>query len=113
MIVTRSGVTNAGTFSGATALNTPSAANANYAVGRFAYAIYDIGGLMDVTVAGYPTSTLSPADIEKIKGTLAGANLSALGIDAQSLVDWRNKALGDNLIQLSFDGHQLQGHQRL
>ncbi len=92
VIVTRSGVTNAGTFTGANALNNPSQANTNYAIGRFAYAIYDIGGLMDVTVAGYPTSTLSTADIEKIKGTLAGANLTALGINAQSLVDWRNKS---------------------
>ncbi len=90
VIVTRSGVTNAGTFSGANALNAPSSANTNYAIGRFAYAIYDIGGLMDVTMAGYPSGKLTPAEVQKIKGTLAGVDLSALGIDANALVAWRN-----------------------
>ncbi|GAT32875.1 hypothetical protein TSACC_21277 [Terrimicrobium sacchariphilum] len=90
VIVTRGGVTNAGTFSGATALNSPSQANTNYAIGRFAYAIYDVGGLIDVTVAGYPGGKLTPADVQKIKGTLAGVDLSALGIDADALVKWRN-----------------------
>ena len=28
-----------------------------YAVGRYAYAVYDEGGLLDINVAGYPTST--------------------------------------------------------
>src|SRR5438876_2323416 len=31
--------------------------NNNYAVGRYAYAIYDEGGLLDANVAGYPTGT--------------------------------------------------------
>ncbi len=90
VIVTRSGATNAGTFSGATALNNPNPANTNYAIGRFAYAIYDISGLMDVTVAGYSSGKLTAADVQKIKGTLAGVDLSALGLNANALVDWRN-----------------------
>ena len=35
--------------------------NNNYVVGRYAYAIYDEGGLLDVNVAGFPHATPSPA----------------------------------------------------
>lgn len=97
VVMTRGGYTGSGTF-GATGntLNNPAITNANYAVGRFAYAIYDVGGLLDITVAGHP-STLTAAQINQIKGTLAGADLSAVGItNVDALVSWRNAASAAN-----------------
>jgi hypothetical protein len=63
-------------------------------IGRYAYAIYDEGGLIDVNVGGYPTATtalqygrkgvLSFADLTVL------ANMSQGGID--DVVGWRNYA---------------------
>jgi Putative Ig domain len=36
-------------------LKDPTSANSNYVVGRYAFAVYDEGGLIDVNVAGFPT----------------------------------------------------------
>jgi hypothetical protein len=78
-------------------------------LGRYAYAVYDEGGMLDMNVAGFPYYTSPPAptpglplnDIGR-KGTLAfadlralpttagGALLSASGINA--IVGWRNYA---------------------
>ena len=53
--------------------------SANAVVGRFAYNVYDIGGLLDANVAGCPTSVSSNSTLLKeIKDTLAGADLTAL-----------------------------------
>ena len=50
-------------------------------VGRYAYAVYDEGGLLDINVAGYPVPSTAPAswttDIGR-KGVLAFADLTAL-----------------------------------
>ena len=46
-------------------------------VGRFAYNVYDVGGLLDANVAGYPSS-VTGTNLAAIKGTLAGADLTAL-----------------------------------
>jgi hypothetical protein len=77
----------------ADSLNNPSVANTNYVIGRFAYAIYNEGSLLDITVAGSPSS-LSVSQMAQIKGTLAGADLTALGtgINAAQLIAWRNAA---------------------
>src|SRR5690606_21722942 len=94
ILMTRSGATNSGTF-GATGstLNNPEVDNPNFVIGRFAYAIYDVGGLLDVTVAGYPSS-LSAAQIQKIKGSLAGALVDQANFDVgqDDLITWRNAA---------------------
>jgi len=93
ILVTRGGATNAGSF-GTTGdtLNNPSPGNTNYAIGRFAYAVYNTGGLLDATVAGFPNG-LGPDEIDRLKGSLAGADLSAVGItDANAFVLWRNAA---------------------
>jgi Tfp pilus assembly protein PilX len=53
--------------------------SANAVVGRFAYNVYDTGGLLDANVAGCPTSVSSNSTLLKeIKDTLAGADLTAL-----------------------------------
>jgi len=94
ILMTRSGATNTGTFglTGST-LNNPEVDNPNFVIGRFAYAIYDVGGLLDVTVAGYPSS-LSAAQIQKIKGSLAGALVDQANFEVgqDALITWRNAA---------------------
>ena len=94
VIMTRGGPAGTNTTFGPTGntLNNPALSNSNFAIGRFAYAIYDVGGLLDITAAGHPTS-LTAAQINQLKGTLAGADLSAVGItNVDALVTWRNAA---------------------
>lgn len=78
-------------------------------IGRYAYAVYDEGGTLDVNVAGFPyyVSSSSPtpglplsdvgrkgsiafADLRAVPTTASGALLSAGGINA--IVGWRNFA---------------------
>ena len=77
--------------SGATALNNAAPNNSNYVIGRYAYAIYDEGGLLDMNVAGHPTPTGSavpttspPSGFTATqvgqKGSLAMADLTQLPI---------------------------------
>lgn len=66
--------------------------NAATVVGRYAYAIYDEGGLLDMNAAGYPPG--SSTNLIAQKGVLAAADLSVipgLGTNAiNALVGWRN-----------------------
>ena len=82
--------------------------NVNFAVGRYAYAIYDEGGLVDINGAGYPSPTPSgypsptPSPVPSTyvqsigrKSSIAFADLTALGMSTSSLGDvvgWRNYA---------------------
>ena len=62
-------------------------------VGRYAYAVYDEGGLLDVNVAGYPST--SGSSQYGPKGGLAYADLTVLGLtqpQVDNLVGWRNYA---------------------
>jgi hypothetical protein len=63
-------------------------------IGRYAYAIYDEGGLVDVNVAGYPNNTTT-AQYGR-KGVSAFADLTVLGLSSpgtiDSIVGWRNLA---------------------
>ena len=70
-----------------------SPANTNRVIGRFAYAIYDMGGLLNANVAGYP-STLAVTDLDS-KPNTASADLTALGltqVQVDAFVTWRNAA---------------------
>ena len=62
-------------------------------LGRYAFAVYDEGGLLDVNVAGYPSP--STASQSGAKGVLAYADLKQVGL-TQGFVDdltgWRNYA---------------------
>lgn len=64
----------------------PSSANSNYIVGRVAFNIYDVSGLLNANAAGYPSSLAATA-VGAIKGLLAGADLTALPGVAASAVD--------------------------
>jgi Tfp pilus assembly protein PilX len=76
------------TNQGATVITSPN----NSVIGRYSYAIYDEGGLLDANVAGYPSNTSAAqygpkgvsafADLTQITGMLQS------GIDA--IVGWRN-----------------------
>src|SRR5205823_5185791 len=79
------------TNNGATVITQPSAS----VIGRYAYALYDEGGLLDMNAAGYP----SPTTILQYgrKGSLAFADLSMLpGFSTatvrDNIIGWRNYA---------------------
>ena len=72
---------------------TPDVTNTNSVTGRFAYAIYDEGGLLDVNVAGCPPGTTNT--ITSYKNALAFADLTQVGLDTNTvcaIVGWRNTA---------------------
>ncbi len=61
--------------------NTPS----RDVIGRFAYNVYEIGGLLNITSAGYPSVV---TDLSGLKRSPAGADLLQLpGVNSQSAVD--------------------------
>ena len=109
VLVTRNGpAVKTAIGSGPTALNNPVSTNGNYVIGRYAYAVYDEGGLLDINVAGYPSPTpaaLPPSapsgrDVGR-KGVLAFADLTALpttsgnfmtATDINTLIGFRNYA---------------------
>jgi len=79
-------------------------------IGRYAYAIYDEGGLLDMNAAGFPSSTT--ADQSGSKGSLAFADLTQLphpipqSPDIDSIVGWRNYAIarpGGSFGSFNFD----------
>ena len=80
------------TNSGAAVITSPS----NSVIGRYAYAIYDEGGLLDVNAAGYPSTTTIIQSGRK--GSLAFADLTGLGsfglstTGIDNVVGWRNYA---------------------
>lgn len=94
VLITRDGVSSTISLSQAKD-KTP--ANPDYVIGRFAYNIYDEGGLIDINAAGYPSTSSTGNNLQAIKGTSAGINLSVLpGIktaaNMDDLVAWRNSA---------------------
>jgi hypothetical protein len=88
--VTRDGVPeNAQTLQGS-AVSDPSTGNTGYVTGRYAYNIYNVGGLLNVNAAGSPQSLSSQASR---KGSLAWADLRAIGLTSDQigqLIDFRN-----------------------
>jgi len=72
---------------------TPDASNTNAVVGRYAYTIYDEGGLLDANAAGYPSGM--GATNAAFKSALAYADLTRVGLTSaqvDQLVNWRNQA---------------------
>ena len=64
-------------------------------VGRYAFAIYDEGGLIDVNVAGYPPAPNSSVSQFGPKGLVSFADLTVAGFSTSAvndLVGWRNYA---------------------
>jgi Tfp pilus assembly protein PilX len=104
ILVTRNGPTNAAGLAGAyfgssgNTLNNPVQSNPNYVVGRYAYVIYNEGGLIDATVAGVPSTAagvpnVASADDIANRGSLAMAMLTNSVLTAaqlNALSTWRN-----------------------
>lgn len=92
----------------------PAQVNADV-IGRFAYAVYDAGGLLDMNVAGFPADASGmPAQTQTEpvgrKGILAAADLTRIGLsaaDSQALVGWRNHSTlaagADRYLELSLE----------
>jgi hypothetical protein len=80
------------TDAGPTVLTAPSAS----VIGRYAYAVYDEGGLLDMNVAGFPSANSSNAAYVRTigrKGALAFADLTATGLSfgaIDNMIGWRN-----------------------
>lgn len=78
----------------------------NTTIGRFAYVIYDEGGLLDINVAGYPDQLVG-VDAMKRKIGLPYVNLTDLKdsaggdlfsrAEAKQLTDWRNYATAQSV----------------
>jgi hypothetical protein len=80
------------TDAGPTILATPNAS----VVGRYAYVVYDEGGVLDMNVAGFPSANSNNAaylsDIGR-KGVLALADITTTGLSfsaIDNIVGWRN-----------------------
>lgn len=89
IIMTRSGAGKA--YTAADLPNLSSSTNTQFAVGRFAYTVYNEGGLLDMNAAGYPSS-LTPQQVAQ-KASLAFADLTQLGLtknQVDQIVGWRN-----------------------
>jgi type II secretory pathway component PulK len=99
VIVTRNGPASFSSWDAA--LKDSSGANLSYAIGRYAYAIYDEGGLLDINIAGFPTNPAAPAVTDTgRKGIITFADLTALPTTPSAsyvtntvidrIVGWRN-----------------------
>jgi hypothetical protein len=70
--------------------------NTTTAIGRYAYAVYDEGGLLDANVAGYPPALTNQSALPVCgKGGEFFADLTQIGLDTNqinALVGWRNYA---------------------
>ncbi len=82
--VTRAGVPTKGSAQVPSMAADPTPANSNYVVGRYAYQIYDVGGLLDINTAGQPVAT-NAATSGPIKGGVQWADLTALGLSTEQV----------------------------
>jgi hypothetical protein len=73
---------------------------------RFAFAIYDLGSLVDLNVAGAP-STLSAPQRQSLRGTLAALDLTALGLD-QAAADALIGGFRNRTSALNYTNHVLR-----
>ncbi|HET6410281.1 MAG TPA: hypothetical protein VFG14_20490, partial [Chthoniobacteraceae bacterium] len=92
VIVTRQGaLKNADAPPVIATLSDASEPNLDYAIGRYAYIIYNEGGLLDVNVAGHPNDVT--ADFKSKRGLLPQVDLGAIPgiVDADAVVRWRNQ----------------------
>ena len=66
-------------------------------IGRYAYAIYDEGGLLDMNVAGYPATNSTQTQFGR-KGVAAYADLTQLPLDGNGTMLAQNQV--DQLVGL-------------
>ncbi|HWL51204.1 MAG TPA: hypothetical protein VNQ90_02125 [Chthoniobacteraceae bacterium] len=68
----------------------------NYVTGRFAYAIYDLGGMLNINLAGHSPEVSAPASR---RDHLSYLDLSGLSDALDALLTWRNPETGSNYLQ--------------
>ncbi len=96
VLITRNGPTPVPSWTAS--LRDATATNSNFVTGRYAYTVYDEGGLLDVNVAGYPSPAPSPATYTRTigrKGGVSFADLTQSGMSSGGvgdLIGWRNYA---------------------
>ncbi|MDE1171474.1 MAG: hypothetical protein PW734_09750 [Verrucomicrobium sp.] len=83
IVVSRSGPTQNTSLG---SLSDLSPTNWNAAIGRYAFVIYDVSGLLDANVAGIASSDTRTGQ----KGTAAVANLESLGLSLGAFFKWRD-----------------------
>ena len=88
----------------------------DFVVGRYAYNVYDVGGLLDANLAGSPAAgaNLTASEIAS-KGSQAFADLPALGLTSAQVADlvaWRNTATGTNFSKYVFQDGPASGFLR-
>ena len=99
VIITRNGPTIFNNWN--SSLSDAAVSNANYAIGRYAYAVYDEGGLCDANMVGLPSPTPSVTEVGR-KGTVALSDLTEMKLTSggstpnpttiSKIVAWRNYA---------------------
>jgi len=87
-------LTNAAAAPALDKLGDSSAGNADYVLGRYAYVVYQVGGLLDINAAG---SDLA-ASQKRLKGRTLTADLQEISaiFDPQSFLQWRWPITGTN-----------------
>ncbi|MEY2503134.1 MAG: hypothetical protein QOI07_3468 [Verrucomicrobiota bacterium] len=98
VLVTRNGPTPQPSIgTGVSAINNSASTNTNYVIGRYAYAVYDEGGMLDVNAVGVP-SNMALVQYGR-KGSVAFADLTATSgpnlsqsPQIDNIVGWRNYA---------------------
>lgn len=79
-------------------------ASGGFVVGRYAYSIYDIGGLLDANVAGFPSVVVGSPEAGAKVG-VAYADLTAIpGLPDRALADWRHPISEFPTVQ-AYDDH--------
>lgn len=79
-----------------------SASDNSTVIGRYAFAVYNVGGLLDANVAGYPSQVTNSVTTERRiahKSASAYADLTRIGLTQDKidqLVNWRNAATFSN-----------------
>lgn len=99
VIVTRNGPTSFSSWN--SSLSDAGISNTNFAIGRYAYAVYDEGGLCDANVVGLPSPTPSVTELGR-KGSVGLADLTGMKTTSggstpnpttiSKIVAWRNYA---------------------
>ena len=99
VIITRNGPTSFNAWN--PSLSDPSISNTSFVIGRYAYIVYDEGGLCDANVVGLPSPTPAVIELGR-KGSVGLADLTGMKITSggstpnpttiSKIVAWRNYA---------------------
>ena len=83
--------------------------SAHYAIGRFAYMVYNVGGLLDINAAG---NALATGTFNATRRLINQVDLSQIpGISSTSFLNWRSGTTGTNTTLLLSGTNYLQNIQ--